>query len=276
MKRSLLILLALVICAGLVVAEGQYEASAPQSRIKLATTTSTDNSGLLEALIPPFTEKTGIAVDVIAVGTGKALALGQNGDVDVVLVHARSREDQFVADGYGVNRRDVMHNDFVLLGPVSDPAGIKGTQDAAAAMQRINDSESSFVSRGDDSGTHTKERSLWSAAGVDPAGTWYKEAGQGMGTVITMADDMLGYTLADRGTYLSMREKIDLQVLVEGDARLFNPYGVIAVNPGRHSHVNYLEAMTFIAWLTSVEGQQIIGDFTKNGDILFYPDVISR
>lgn len=276
MKRSLLIMLALMLCAGLVVAEGQYESSAPQSRIKLATTTSTDNSGLLEALIPPFTEKSGIAVDVIAVGTGKALALGQNGDVDVVLVHARSREDQFVAEGYGVNRRDVMHNDFVLLGPASDPAGIKGMPDAAAALRKINDSESSFVSRGDDSGTHTKERALWNTAGIDPAGTWYKEAGQGMGTVITMADDMLGYTLADRGTYLSMRDKIDLQVLVEGDPRLFNPYGVMAVNPKLHRHVNYLGAMTFIGWLTSVEGQEIIGGFTKNGDLLFYPDVISE
>ena len=278
MNRCLILLTVVLLCAAPLLAEGQAEYGTPpvDVRIKLATTTSTDNSGLLDALIPPFTEATGVAVDVIAVGTGKALALGRNGDVDLVLVHARSREDQFVSDGYGVNRRDVMHNDFVILGPSNDPAGIRGMKDAAAALKKISTSGSSFVSRGDDSGTHTKERALWSGAGIVPSGIWYKEAGQGMGAVITMSDDMQGYTLADRGTFLSMRDSIDLKVLVEGDPLLFNPYGVIAVNPGLHRHTNYLGAMTFIGWLTSVQGQTIIGEFTKNGELLFYPDVIGN
>ena len=252
-------------------AEGQSET---HERLKLATTTSTENTGLLDELIPAFTASTGIEVDVIAVGTGKAIALGENGDVDIIMVHARSREDSFVADGYGVNRRDLMHNDFVVLGPSSDPAGIGGTGSAAEALTNISSMKADFISRGDDSGTHTREKELWSAAGITPSGTWYKEAGQGMGAVITMANDLEGYTLSDRGTFLAMIDKIDLVVLVEGDSKLFNPYGIIAVNPALHEHANYEGAMSLITFLTSRKGQSIIGEFRKNGEQLFYPDVI--
>lgn len=238
-------------------------------RLRLATTTSTDNSGLLGRLNPPFEEKYGITVDVIAVGTGKALALGRNGDADVVLVHARSDEDTFIDEGHGVNRRDVMFNDFVILGPPADPAGVRGGHDAGDALRRIADSGALFISRGDDSGTHKKERKLWRAAGAEPAGEWYMEIGQGMGAALTMADEKGAYVLADRGTYLAFREKTDLQVLVEGDERLFNPYGVMAVNPARWSEANYVGAMTYIGWLTSPEGQKIIGDFSIGGEALF-------
>lgn len=252
-------------------AVGQTEKS---KRLKLATTTSTENTGLLDVLIPAFTAETGIEVDVIAVGTGKAFALGKNGDVDVIIVHARSKEDDFVSKGFGVNRRDMMHNDFVILGPSGDQAGISGTSSATEALKKIISNSSDFVSRGDDSGTHTREKELWAAAGITPSGTWYKEAGQGMGAVITMTDDLKGYTLSDRGTYLAMMDKIDLIVLVEGDSKLFNPYGIIAVNPALHEHVNYEGAMSLITFLTSGKGQSIIGNFRKNGEQLFYPDVI--
>lgn len=249
-------------------------APAQSGRLRLSTTTSTDNSGLLAVLIPPFEKKTGLKVDVIAVGTGKALALGQNGDVDVVLVHARAEEDKFVAAGFGVNRRDVMHNDFIILGVSADPAGVKGLKDAAEALRRIAAKQASFVSRGDESGTHVKEKELWAKTGQQPQGRWYKEAGQGMGEVIIMSENLGGYTLADRGTYLSMKAKVRLQILVEGDPVLFNPYGVIAVNPARHPHVNYDGAMAFVAWLTSREGQQLIADFKVDGDVLFFPDAV--
>ncbi len=252
-------------------AEGQYEES---THIKLATTTSTENTGLLAVLLPVFKEKTNIQVDVIAVGTGKAIAHGENGDVDLILVHARSREDAFVEAGYGVNRRDVMHNDFVILGPVSDPAGIKGMTTAAEALAAVAAAKQDFLSRGDDSGTHTKERSLWKAAGMTPSGTWYKETGQGMGSVLTMTNEVQGYTITDRGTWLAMKEKLDLVILVEGDPVLFNPYGVIAVNPDLHSHVNYEGAMSFITFLTGPTGQAIIRDFKKNGEPLFYADAL--
>jgi len=252
-------------------AEGQPE---NQQRLKLATTTSTENTGLLDVLIPAFTASTGIEVDVIAVGTGKAITLGENGDVDIIMVHARSREDSFVEDGYGVNRRDLMHNDFVILGPQNDPKGIGSAKNSAEAFAKISRTEVNFISRGDDSGTHTREKELWAAAEISPSGTWYKEAGQGMGAVITMTNDLLGYTLSDRGTFLSMMDKIDLIVLIEGDNKLFNPYGIIAVNPALHDHVNYEGAMRLITFLTSKEGQSIIGNFRKNGEQLFYPDVI--
>ena len=252
-------------------AEGQTE---KPERLKLATTTSTENTGLLDVLIPAFTAATGVEVDVIAVGTGKAITLGENGDVDIIMVHARNKEDRFVSEGYGVNRRDLMHNDFIILGPSDDPAGISNTNSASEALEKISISASDFISRGDDSGTHTREKELWSASGITPSGTWYKEAGQGMGAVIMMADDLEGYTLSDRGTYLAMMEKIDLVVLVEGDSKLFNPYGIIAVNPALHEHANYEGAMSLITFLTSGKGQSIIGNFRKNGKQLFYPDVI--
>ena len=256
-------------------APAQSEPAAPENpRFKLATTTSTDNSGLLDVLLPAFKAETGYDVDVIAVGTGKAIALGEAGDVDVIMVHARSREDAFVADGYGVNRSDLMHNDFVILGPPSDPAGVKGMKDAAAAFKKIAETGSDFVSRGDDSGTHIKEKAVWTSAGVTPSGKWYKEAGQGMGAVITMTNDMQGYTLTDRGTYLSMADNLALEIVVEGDAFLFNPYGVIAVNPELHPHVNYDGAMAFIKYLTSKNGQDVIRNYKVNGKQLFFPDVV--
>lgn len=244
-----------------------------EQRIKLATTTSTENSGLLDYLLPVFTEKTGIKVDVISVGTGKALKLGENGDVDLVLVHARTLEDAFVEKGFGVDRKDVMYNDFIILGPESDPAGIgKRAKTAAKAFLYIAKKKKSFISRGDNSGTNVKELSIWKKAGITPKGRWYKEAGMGMGEVITMANNLLAYTLADRGTYLAYKDKIDLVVLLEGDEVLFNPYGIIAVNPERHEHVDYEGATALINWITSEEGQTLIGEFRKNGEILFKPN----
>jgi tungstate transport system substrate-binding protein len=260
-------------------AEGQLEsaegAPTPENpRVKLATTTSTDNSGLLEYLLPEFTADTGYKVDVIAVGTGAALELGEKGDVDVVLVHARPKEDAFVEAGYGVNRKDVMHNDFVILGPKNDPAGITSADSAAEAFEQIADTGADFVSRGDNSGTHFKEQQIWKEAGVSPSGNWYKEAGQGMGAVITMANDMQGYTLSDRGTFIAMRNKIDLVVQFDGDPMLFNPYGIIAVNPDRHPHINYDGAMSLVNWIVSEKAQLLIEDFEKGGDQLFYPDAL--
>jgi len=238
--------------------------------LRLATTTSTENSGLLAELLPPFEKANDCHVDVIAVGTGKAIKLGETGDVDVVLVHARSKEDKFVAEGFGVDRRDVMYNDFVILGPVPDPAGIAGLKDASEAMKKIAAAKATFVSRGDDSGTHTREKQLWKAAGIVPSGDWYLEAGRGMGEVITMATERGGYTLSDRGTYLAYKTKTDLKILVEGDPGLFNPYGVIMVNPARHPHVKVDLAKKFIAYLTSPEGRKIITGFRVGGEQLFY------
>lgn len=238
--------------------------------LKLSTTTSTDNSGLLRAILPAFEQKHDCQVDVIAVGTGKALKIAENGDVDVTMVHARSKEDKFVEAGFGVNRRDVMYNDFVLIGPASDPAGVKQAKTVAEAMQKIADAKATFVSRGDDSGTHTKEKGLWKSGGVTPEGAWYIEAGRGMGEVITMADERQGYTLTDRATYLAYQNKIDLPIVYQGDKSLFNPYGVIAVNPERHPHVKYDLAMAFIEYLTSAEGQKAITDFKVNGQQLFF------
>ncbi len=239
--------------------------------LRMATTTSTENSGLLELLIPPFEKRFGIDVDVIAVGTGKALKLGRNGDVDIVFVHARKAEDAFVNDRSGVNRRDVMYNDFVFVGPSSDPAGIKGSSDACSALAKLTKAGATFVSRGDDSGTHKKELSLWKAARVKPLASAYLETGQGMGQTLHIADEKRAYCLVDRGTYLAYSGKIDLKILVEGDERLYNPYGIIAVNPARHRHAKYLSAMAFIGWVTSAEGQKIIDGFRKNGKRLFHP-----
>jgi tungstate transport system substrate-binding protein len=238
--------------------------------LRLATTTSTENSGLLAELLPPFEQANDCKVDVIAVGTGKAIKLGETGDVDVVLVHARSKEDKFVADGFGVDRRDVMYNDFVMLGPTGDPAGIQGMRDAAAAMGKIAAAKATFVSRGDDSGTHTREKQLWKAAGVSPSGDWYLEAGRGMGEVITMATERGGYTLSDRGTYLAYMTKTDLKIAVEGDPGLFNPYGVIMVNPAKHPHVKVGLTQKFMDFLVSEQGRQLITSYKVNGNQLFY------
>ena len=238
--------------------------------LRLATTTSTENSGLLAELLPPFEQANACKVDVIAVGTGKAIKLGETGDVDVILVHARSLEDKFVAAGFGVDRRDVMYNDFIILGPASDPAEIKGLTDAARAMAQIAAAGATFVSRGDDSGTHTREKQLWSAAQVTPAGDWYLEAGRGMGEVIIMAGERQGYTLSDRGTYLAFRDKTPLRIAVEGDSRLFNPYGVIMVNPQRHPHVKAGLAKQLLDYLTSQQARDLITGFRKGGEQLFY------
>jgi tungstate transport system substrate-binding protein len=240
----------------------------------MATTTSTDNSGLLAVLLPAFKARHRIEVRVIAVGTGKAIKHGENGDVDVILVHARAAEEEFVAGGFGVNRRDVMHNDFVILGPAADPAGLKGSKDVAEAFRKLAAARQDFVSRGDDSGTHRKEKALWKDAGVEPSGSWYLSAGQGMGACLTMASEKAAYVMTDRGTYLAYRDKVKLEVLVEGGERLFNPYGVIAVNPDRHPHVEHEAAMTFIDWLTSAEAQKLIAGFKRGGEQLFYPDAV--
>ena len=244
--------------------------------IRLATTTSTDNSGLFRKLLPHYEAASGDQVQVIAVGTGKALKLGEDGNVDVVLVHAPSAEVEFVERGFGVNRRSVMYNDFVLVGPPTDPAGVRGMRQASEALSRIAENQTVFVSRGDDSGTHKKERSLWELAAVKPDAFWYREAGQGMGTVLLMSSELQGYTLTDRGTWLAFEPKLQLEVLVEGDPLLFNPYGIIAVNPDLHRGVNYLGAMRLIAWITSVEGQELIREFTLGGRPLFIPTAISE
>lgn len=242
-----------------------------ESTIRLATTTSTENSGLLKALLPQFERDTGYKVHVIAVGTGKALRMGRDGDVDVMLVHAPAAEHKFVADGHGVERRDVMYNDFVIVGPRSDPAGIRDIPDAAVAFARIAAQRAPFVSRGDDSGTHKKELALWDAAGVKPTGTWYREAGQGMEQILHMAGEFDGYTLTDRGTWLAIHKKLTLDLLVQGDVRLFNPYGVVAVNPARYPDTNHAGAMALINWLISPNGRSLIGKFKINGESLFVP-----
>lgn len=242
-----------------------------EERLRMSTTTSTENSGLLKVLLPPFEQKNGCKVDVIAVGTGKALKLGEAGDVDVVLVHARTLEDKFVAAGFGVNRKDVMYNDFVILGPARDPAGVKGTKTAAEALARIAEKQAPFVSRGDESGTHQKEKEIWQAAGVKPAGAWYVEAGQGMGEVIVMATEKGAYTLADRGTFNAFKKaKSNLVIVFDGEKGLFNPYGAIAVNPQMHPHVKYDLALKFIDYITGPEGQKIIADFKVDGDPIFF------
>jgi tungstate transport system substrate-binding protein len=240
-------------------------------RLRMSTTTSTENSGLLKILLPPFEQKNGCKVDVIAVGTGKALKLGEAGDVDLVLVHARTLEDKFVANGFGVNRKDVMYNDFVTLGPASDPAGVRGSKTTAEAFAKIAAKKAPFVSRGDESGTHQKEKELWQAAGLKPSESWYVEAGQGMGEVIIMATEKGAYTLADRGTYNAFKkDKTNLVIVFDGEKGLFNPYGVIAVNPQKHPHVKYDLALKFIDYITGAEGQKIIANFKVDGDPIFF------
>jgi len=238
----------------------------------MSTTTSTEDSGLLDVLLPPFEKANKIKINVISVGTGKALKLGENGDVDVVLVHSRAAEDKFVQAGYGIDRRDVMYNDYIVIGPEKDPAKVKGSKTAVEAFKRLGEGKADFVSRGDDSGTHKKEMEIWKAAGIKPEGKWYLQAGQGMGAVLQMAANKQGYTLADRGTYISMEGKISLPILFEGDKLLQNPYGIIAVNPAKHPKANYQGAKKLIAYMTGAEGQKTIADFKKNGKQLFFPN----
>jgi tungstate transport system substrate-binding protein len=207
--------------------------------IRIATTTSTYETGILDYILKPFEEKHGVKVHIISVGTGRAIKLGENGDVDVILVHAREAEERFIKEGYGVNRRDVMYNDFIIAGPNDDPAGIAGLKNAKEALKRVRDKGYTFISRGDDSGTHKKEKYLWEQAGIEPAGQWYLESGQGMSATLRIADEKNAYCLVDRATYLFHREKIRLVNLVEGDKDLLNPYGVIAVSPYKYPHVQY-------------------------------------
>jgi tungstate transport system substrate-binding protein len=242
-----------------------------QEVIRLSTTTSTENSGLLQYLLPAFEAKTNTRVHVISVGTGKALEMAKNGDVDLTLVHARPSEDKFVAEGYGVNRRDVMYNDFIIVGPASDPAGIKGSRDVLKALRTIIDSRARFISRGDNSGTDQMEKAYWQQLGAKPEGKAYISAGLGMGEVLNMAAEMQAYTLTDRATYGAYRAKTGLAVEVEGDPKMFNPYGIIAVNPARHKSVNYNGAMQLIDWITSDEGQKKIAAFKVDGQQLFFP-----
>ncbi len=242
-----------------------------QQALRMSTTTSTDNSGLLAYLLPAFEAKTGTKVQVIAVGTGKALELAKNGDVDVTLVHARGAEDKFVAGGWGVDRRDVMYNDFIVAGPDADPAGVKGGKDVIAAFRKIAGSGAKFISRGDNSGTDIMEKAYWKQAGTIPAGAHYVSAGLGMGEVLNMAAELGAYTLTDRATYGAYQARTGLAVLVQGDARMFNPYGIIAVNPARHPGINDKGARQLIDWITSPEGQAKIAAFKPNGQQLFYP-----
>ncbi len=249
-----------------------FAASAVQNKvIRLATTTSTENSGLLEYLLPKFTKQTGYQVHVIAVGTGKALRMGKDGDVDVVLVHAPQSEKQFVEAGYGVKRFSVMYNDFVLIGPASDPATVMQAKNASDAFRRISNKQSLFVSRGDNSGTHKKERHIWQSINTKPEGKWYREAGQGMGKVIQMSGELSAYTITDRGTWLKFRNKSPLKLLFEGDPILHNPYAIIAVNPERYKDLNVKGAQTLIDWIISKPAQVLIGSYRVGDTRLFIP-----
>jgi len=288
-----------VLSAVLIVSFGSTLVFGADKIIKMSTTTSTQSSGLLDILLPEIEKETGIKVKVIAKGTGAAIRDGMDGNVDVIFVHAKSREEKFIIEGYGTKRYAVMHNDFVILGPAKDPAGIKGMTNAGEALKKIAESQSVFVSRGDDSGTHTKEQALWKVSGLpvekktdtivnkgkkrqvsyihpEGLGVWYLSIGQGMGKTLTFADEKLAYTLADRGTYIKYKFgrdiPIELDVLCEGDAALANPYGVIPVNPQKHPHVKYQLAEEFAKWLVSDQGQTAIANYRLLGKQLFYPD----
>jgi tungstate transport system substrate-binding protein len=243
--------------------------------IVVASTTSTQDSGLLGHILPRFKEKTGIEVKIVAQGTGQALDTARRGDADVVFVHAKAQEERFVADGFGVRRFDVMYNDFVLLGPQVDPAGVKGTRDITAALRKIVDAKAPFISRGDNSGTHIAELNLWKAANLDIGqveGPWYREIGQGMGAALNTASASDAYVLSDRAMWLSFKNRGNLAIAVEGDQRLFNQYGVILVNPAKHAHVKTEFGQQFVDWITSPEGQKAIADYKLNGQQLFFPN----
>lgn len=296
MKRSLLTVA--VVCFVAMMSNGAFAAD---KVLKMSTTTSTQSSGLLDILLPAYEKATGVKVKVIAKGTGAAIRDGQDGNVDIIFVHARSREDNFVSEGYGTKRYAVMHNDFVIIGPSADPAGIKGSSDAGASLKKIAEAGAVFVSRGDDSGTHTKEQFLWKQSGLAledqtqtivkkgvkkeitfkrPANSdaFYLSIGQGMGKAITFTEEKQAYTMSDRGTYIKFKygktPAVDLEVLCEGGADLANPYGIIPVNPKKHAHVQYDLAKQFAEWITSKEGQKMIADYRLEGKQLFYPDAM--
>lgn len=247
--------------------------------IVVSSTTSTTDSGLFNHILPLFKKKTGIDVKVVSQGTGQALDTGRRGDADVVFVHAKGQEEKFISEGAGVKRYPVMYNDFVLVGPKSDPAGIKGSKDIVTALKTIKSKQAPFISRGDKSGTHSAELNLWTQAGIDIAadkGPWYKEIGQGMGAALNTASASNAYVLTDRGTWLSFKNRGDLDIAVQGDNKLFNQYGVILVNPEKHSHVKKAEGQAFIDWLVSPEGQKAIADYKINGQQLFFPNATAQ
>ena len=275
--------------------------SGAEKIVKMSTTTSTENSGLLDLLLPQFTRDTGIQVKVVAKGTGAAIRDGMDGNVDVIFVHAKAREEKFVADGYGAYRLGVMHNDFVIIGPAADPAGISGERDATVALTKIAMTKGTFISRGDDSGTHTKEQELWKATSVplkterteivkkgqkktvsflhpEGLGTWYLSIGQGMGKTLTYAEEKQAYTMTDRGTYLKYKlgrkQGLDLEILCQGDERLFNPYGIIPINPKMYPHVKFDWADTLAKWLVSPKAQALIAEYRIQGQQAFFPDAV--
>jgi tungstate transport system substrate-binding protein len=273
MKRfvSLLFLFALF-CADMAFAQ-----SLPGGReLKISTTTSVENSGLLQAVLPPFEKLFGYKTSVIAVGTGAALKLAAEGNVDITIVHSKTAEDRFIAEGNGINRRELWYNDFVIVGPEDDPAGVARAKNAAEAFAIIEREQAMFISRGDKSGTHDRERAVWRVAEIDPQGKWYVEAGSGMGAVLIMATERGAYTLADRGTYLVYRKKTGLKVIFAGDPIFKNEYSIIAVNPDRHRHVNYYGAMALIGWLSSIKGQKIAADLLVGGEKLFKPLAVGK
>ena len=266
---TVLTALAAVAVAGLTAAPGV----AQPAFITVASTTSTEDSGLFKHILPLFTAKTGVEVRVVAKGTGQAIDQAKRGDADVLFVHHKASEEAFVAEGFGVQRFPVMYNDFVLIGPKADPAGVKGGKDINAALRKIAAAQAPFASRGDDSGTNKTELGLWKAAGVEPkSGGWYKALGQGMGPTLNTAAAMNAYTLADRGTWLSFKNRGELEVVVEGDKRLFNQYGVMLVNPAKFPHIKKAEGQAFIDWLRSAEGQGAIAGYTIGGEPLFFPN----
>jgi tungstate transport system substrate-binding protein len=270
MRKSQILLGAL-----LVLLAATSAALAEEKSIVVASTTSTQDSGLFGHILPIFKAKTGIEVRVVAQGTGQALETARRGDADVVFVHAKPQEEKFVADGFGVKRFDVMYNDFIVIGPKTDPAKIKGGRDVLPALKAIYDTASPFVSRGDKSGTHAAELALWKAAGLDPAGAkpaWYREIGQGMGAALNTAGAMNAYVLSDRGTWISFKNKGDLEIVVEGDQRLFNQYGIILVNPEKYPSVKKELGQTFIDWIISADGQNAIRSYQIDGQQLFFPN----
>lgn len=253
----------------------QAQATGTDRFITVSSTTSTTDSGLFTHLLPKFQAATGIEVRVVSQGTGQALDTGRRGDADVVFVHAKAQEEKFVAEGFGVERKPVMYNDFVLIGPRQDPAGIKGSKDIAEALKAVQAKAAPFVSRGDKSGTHSAELNLWKAAGIDIAaakGPWYREIGQGMGAALNTSSSMGAYVLSDRATWINFKNRGDLEIMVEGDKRLFNQYGIILVNPAKHAHVKAADGQAFITWVTSPEGQKAIADYKINGEQLFFPN----
>jgi len=273
MKKYVGLFLAILMVGLLVVG---CSGEAVSKELILATTTSTENSGLLSAILPEFEKETGFTVKVVAVGTGKALQMGRDGEADVLLVHAKSSEEEFVAEEHGIYRKDVMYNDFVIIGSNEDPAGVKEAagDDVLSALKMISEANAEFVTRGDDSGTHKKEMKFWAELGIEPAGDWYISSGQGMGATITIANEKLAYTMSDRATYLSRKDELDLGVLVEGDSKLFNQYGVIPVNPEKSDKINNKGAEAFVEWITGDNAEKLIKEFgvEKFGQPLFIPN----